>query len=74
MGNLINSGGGWVTMVMFCGNKKKHRQNREMRTKTRLSSHFCLFCGAKQAKTSPVRRLRISNYDFSNSVLEPETC
>ena len=35
-----------------------------MRTKPRLSSRFCLFCSAKQAKTSLVRRLRTSNSVF----------
>jgi len=37
-----------------------------MRIKPRLPSRFCLFCGAKQAKTSPVRRLRLTilNSDF----------
>ena len=33
----------------------------KFRTKTWLSSRFCVFCGAKQAKTSPVRRLSTLN-------------
>ena len=42
-----------------------------MRTKPRLSSRFCLlFCGAKQTKTSPVRRLSTSYSIFL--VLEPQ--
>ena len=57
----------WLTPVggdfFFCG-KRKIGQNCQMRTEMRLSSRFCLFCGAKQAKTSPVRRLSTLNSDF----------
>ena len=38
--------------------------NRKMRTKPRLPSCFCLFCGAKQANTSPVRHLSTLNSAF----------
>ena len=53
MGNLANSGGGGE--LIFRGEPK-------IRTTMRLSSRFCVFCGAKQAKTSPVRRLSTLNY------------
>ena len=48
----------WLTPgggeLFFSRKPITHRQNRKIRTKPRLSSsRFCLFCGAKQAKTSP---------------------
>ena len=42
-----------------------------MRTKPRVSSRFPLFCGAKQAKTSPVRRLG-TLINSNLGVLEPQ--
>ena len=52
MSYLTNSGGRWVNFSRGGGNRIKMRL---------LSSRFCVFCGEKQAKTSPVRRLSTLN-------------
>ena len=50
MKNLIDSGGRYFFIY---GNRNPG--------KMRLSSRFCVFCGAKREKTSPVRRLSTLN-------------
>ena len=52
-GNLIPPQG---AASYFFRRGGKHEQNRKCGQKVWLSSGFCLFCEAKQAKTSPVRR------------------
>ena len=74
MGNFVNSEGRGAVSY-FSRKPQTHRQSRKMRTKPRLSSRFCLFCGAKLAKpspvTCPVRRLSTLNRYFG--VLEPQS-
>ena len=74
MGNFVNSEGRGAVSY-FSRKPQTHRQSRKMRTKPRLSSRFCLFCGAKLAKpspvTCPVRRLSTLNRYFW--VLEPQS-
>ena len=70
MGSLINSGG----VVIFFAENPQHTGKPancgEHLTKPRLSSRFCLFCSAKQAKPSPVRRLSTLNSEFRS--LKPQ--
>ena len=61
MRNLINSGGG--DELLFAGNK--------IRIKMRLSSRFCVFCGAKRktCKNQPgaaPEHLKLATFGFRN--------
>ena len=67
------AGGG--ELIFFRGNpntqaKPQSKEPGQNRGSPRVLC-VCLFCGAKQAKTSPARRLRTSNNSVLG-VLEPE--